>query len=116
MKDPMKLCTFLFFISTFFAGTMAHTNLIPRTLLFGNPEFLSPHISPDGTKLAYVAPYQGILNIWIKTVGQADDTVVTTDIHRGIRSYHWGYDNHSLFYLQDKDGDENWNLYKLDLA
>ena len=31
-------------------------DLIPRKVLFGNPERISPHISPDGTRLAWIAP------------------------------------------------------------
>ena len=38
--------------------------LIPRDDLFGNPEKASPNISPDGTRLAYLAPDEGVLNVW----------------------------------------------------
>src|SRR5262245_18743622 len=30
--------------------------LIPRDVLFGNPERTSPRLSPDGTRLAWIAP------------------------------------------------------------
>ena len=33
-------------------------DLIPREVLFGNPERVSPHISPDGTRLAWIAPHR----------------------------------------------------------
>ena len=39
--------------------------LIPRKTIFDNPNYASPKVSPDGTKLAYLAPNeQGSLNIW----------------------------------------------------
>ncbi|MCD4783737.1 MAG: S9 family peptidase [Candidatus Eremiobacteraeota bacterium] len=89
--------------------------LIPRKVLFGNPEKASPRISPDGKMLAYIAPYKGVLNVWVKTVGKEDDRVVTGDKDRGIRRYFWGFDKRHILYLQDVGGNENWSLYGVDL-
>lgn len=88
---------------------------IPREVLFGDPEKAAPQLSPDGTKLAYLAPDEGVLNVWVKTVGADDDRPVTRDRRRGIRSYGWTYDNRHLIYAQDSDGDENWHLFSVDL-
>jgi hypothetical protein len=88
--------------------------LIPRDVLFGNPEKASPQISPDGKYLAYLAPKDGVLNVWVRTIGKDDDRVVTEDKKRGIRAYFWADDNVNLLYIQDKDGDENWHLYAVD--
>ena len=85
--------------------------LIPREVLFGNPERAMPQISPDGKRLAYLAAHNGVLNVWLRTIGQSDDHVITNDAHRGIRNYFWAKDNLHLLYLQDKDGDENWHFY-----
>ena len=90
--------------------------LIPREILFGNPEKVSPQISPDGTKISYLAPLNGVLNVWVSTVGTSDDRAVTSDKVRGVRIYFWGHDNRHIFYLQDVGGNENWNLYGVDLA
>jgi len=89
---------------------------IPREVLFGNPEKVSPKLSPDGQQLAYVAPHQGVLNLWVRTVGQTDDRVVTQDRDRGVRTYFWSQDNQRLLYLQDRGGNENWRLYGVELA
>ena len=89
--------------------------IIPREILFGNPVKRSPRISPDGKKIAYLAPVNNILNIWVKTIGTDDDRVVTKDEKRNIRSYFWAYDNQHIFYLQDVGGNENWNLHEVDL-
>ena len=51
--------------------------IIPRAVLFGNPEKSEAQISPDGKRLAFIAPHNGVLNIWIRTIGHADDQVVT---------------------------------------
>jgi dipeptidyl aminopeptidase/acylaminoacyl peptidase len=95
---------------------MTTTELIPRDVLFGNPERLSPRISPDGLRLAYIAPHEGVLNVWVRSIGSDDFEVVTDDRDRGIRQYAWAHDNRHLLYLQDKGGDENWRLYDVDLA
>ncbi|HKO05318.1 MAG TPA: hypothetical protein VJW51_11240, partial [Candidatus Acidoferrales bacterium] len=92
------------------------TPLIPREVLFGNPERASPAISPDGGQLAYLAPVDGVLNVWVRTLGQTDDRAVTADKKRGIRSFHWQYDNKHILYTQDVGGDENWRLYQTDIA
>src|SRR6516165_8493930 len=88
--------------------------LIPREVLFGNPERTDPQISPDGTQLGYLAPVNGVLNVWIKTIGKDDDRAVTNDSKRGIRNFTWQYDNKRVLYTQDVGGDENWRLYQTD--
>ncbi len=91
--------------------------LIPRDVLFGNPERANPRISPDGKRLAWLAPDQkNVLQVWVRTIGQNDDKVVTADKKRGIRQYNWASDNKTLLYLQDNDGDENFHVYGVDLA
>lgn len=96
---------------------MHFTNsLIPRTILFGNPEKSVVRISPKGDYLSYVAPYKGVLNIWIQKLdGTRDAKPMTFDKGRGIRNYMWAYDNQHILYIQDKDGDENWCLYALNI-
>jgi dipeptidyl aminopeptidase/acylaminoacyl peptidase len=96
-------------------------DLIPRQTLFGNPERVSPHISPDGTRLAWIAPHEGVLNVWIAPasaeagVDWAAARVVTDDTDRGIRQFAWAHDGRHLLYLQDTGGDENWRLHDVDL-
>ncbi len=90
--------------------------LIPREVLFGNPEKAAPKISPDGGKIAYLAPKDGVLNVWTRTRGQDDDQPVTDDRKRGIRQFFWQADSAHVLYMQDRDGDENFHLYQTDLA
>ena len=87
--------------------------LIPREVLFGNPDKVSPKISPDGQRLAYIAPDQDVLNVWVRTVGKNDDRAVTQDRGRGIRWFFWAQNNDQILYGQDKGGDENWRLYSV---
>lgn len=89
--------------------------LIPRSVLFGNPEKLFPKISSDGKKLAYVAPWEGVLNVWVGSLEKRDFKAITRNKDRGIRSYMWSEDHQRILYLQDTKGDENWRLYGVDL-
>jgi len=103
-----------------FAPTLAAETgpvpLISRDILFGNPERTSPQISPDGKRLAWLAPDEkNVLQVWVKTLGQEDGKKVTADRRRGIRTYLWAQDDRTLLYLQDSDGDENYHLYGVDL-
>ena len=95
-----------------FAG---EPKLIPRNVIFGNPERTLPEISPDGTMLAYLAPLDGVINVWVKTIGKDDDRAITKDTNRGIINYFWGGDGQHIMYLQDKGGNENWLLYDVSL-
>jgi dipeptidyl aminopeptidase/acylaminoacyl peptidase len=93
-----------------------NTPLIPRDILFGNPERTRPQLSPDGKYLAYIAPDEkNVLQVWLRTVGQEDDRQLTHDPKRGIRAYFWTYDGAQLVYLQDSDGDENFHLYGVNI-
>lgn len=91
-------------------------SLIPRSILFSNPKITSPQLSPDGKYLAYIAPDENnVLQVWLSTIGTADDRQLTSDRKRGIRSFVWTYTPERLIYLQDSDGDENFHLYLVDL-
>ena len=83
--------------------------LIPREVLFGNPERVNPQISPDGTRLAWIAPRDGVLNVWLAPVGPggvdwAAAQVITDDTDRGIRMFAWAHDGRHVLYLQDTGG------------
>ena len=99
------------------AGDDDQVALIPRNILFGNPDKATARLSPDGSKLSYLAPKDGVLNVW---VGPVDDPSaaqpVTDDKKRGIRTYFWAYTSRHILYTQDTDGDEDWHVYAVDLA
>lgn len=96
---------------------MALPQLIQRSVLFGNPDHLSPTVSPDGSQLGWVAPEEGVLNLWVAPRdGSSPARAVTHDRDRGVRDYLFCHDDRHLLYAQDRDGDENWRLYLLDLT
>jgi dipeptidyl aminopeptidase/acylaminoacyl peptidase len=98
-------------------------DLIPRSVLFGNPERTGPEISPDGGSLAWIAPRDGVLNLWVAPISGAGGKSgvdwdaaqpVTEDTDRGIRAFAWARDGQHVLYVQDVGGDENWRLYDVD--
>ena len=90
--------------------------IIPREVLFGNPDKAALRISPDGRHIAFLAPVNGVLNVWVAaTTAPEAATPVTQDTGRGIRRFFWAYTNDHLLYLQDQGGDENWKVYAVDL-
>ena len=107
------IVTFCFFAAS---ATAALPPMVPREVLFGNPDKAGPQISPDGVHLAYRAPdTNNVLNVWVRTIGQTNDHIVTADKKRGIRIFFWQQDSQSIIYMQDADGDENWHLYQTNL-
>ncbi|MCT4634645.1 MAG: S9 family peptidase [Rickettsiales bacterium] len=90
--------------------------IIPRSVLFGNPDKFAARISPNGEYISYIAPSNGVLNIWLAPRDDIDSAkVITDDDTRGIRNYTWAYDNKHLLYSLDNKGDENYRVYSINI-
>lgn len=91
--------------------------MIPRQVLFGNPEKSMARISPDGEYLSYLAPVEGVLNVWVAEVEDPGSArPITNDEERGIRYYDWTYDRQHILYYQDAKGDEDWHVYATNIT
>jgi len=90
--------------------------VIPREVFFSlKSESLSYQVSPDGRHLTYLAPTaEGRLGLWRRTPGK-DDAVLVTDRAGGLYNYTWGADSKHIFYFADKDGDEGFHLFAVNL-
>lgn len=102
-------------------STLDQFALIPRDHLFGNPTRAQGKVSPDGKWLSWLAPVDGVLNIWIaprESLGDdaAAATPITKSTDRPIRSSMWSPDSTAVLYIQDKGGDENFLLYSVNIA
>lgn len=87
---------------------------IPREVLLGNPERALGSISPDGARVGFVAPVDGVLNLWVGPVhGEAHP--VTEDGGRGVLAYFFSSDSRHALYLTGSRGEENWRLYAVGL-
>jgi len=113
-RFPARRLTVLVLLLT--AAAHAEVPLIPREVLFGNPERTGPRISPDGKRLAWLQPDKGVLQVWVQVLGKDDAAAVSADRQRPIRRFRWGQDSVTVLYSQDSRGDENWHIYGVDLA
>lgn len=94
----------------------ASTGLIPRKDIFGNPTRANPVISPDGTAIAFLAPRDGVLNVWVAPVGAMDEAKpITAETVRPIGQFFWAPDSSRILYLQDQGGTEDFQLFGVDL-
>jgi dipeptidyl aminopeptidase/acylaminoacyl peptidase len=99
-----------------FAAGPDDVPLVPRTKFFGNPEKARARLSPDGKRLAYIAPVEGVLNVWVSPDDDpAKAKPVTQDKHRGVFNYFWAYTSQHILYTQDKNGDEDFHVYSINL-
>jgi dipeptidyl aminopeptidase/acylaminoacyl peptidase len=91
--------------------------LLDRELFFGNPEISGAQISPDGQYLAFIKPLDDVRNIWIKGADEPFEAArpLTAD-DKPIPGYFWSRGSDLVLYVQDKDGDENFNIYAVDPA
>ena len=90
--------------------------LIPREVLFGQPPRAWPKLSPDGKRLAYLAPDEnGVGNLWIQPAEGGTATLVTHE-RRPIWDYDWSGDGTRILFGQDGDGDENQHIFAADFA
>ena len=91
--------------------------LIERAKLFGNPSKVGGQLSPDGKWLSFIAPRDGVMNVWVAPVADpAAAKPLTTETTRPIRQTFWSPDSKQVLFVQDKGGDENFLLYGVDVA
>ena len=92
--------------------------LIDRELFFGDPEISGAQISPDGAYIAFIKPFKGTRNIWVKRTAEPFSAAkpITADTARPVRSYFWSRDGKYVLFAQDKGGDENFNVYAVNPA
>ena len=92
-------------------------SLIPRAKLFGNPTRAQAQLSPDGAWLSWLAPKDGVLNIWVAPVGDMDAArVISNDSKRGIRFHGWMHNGTHVLYIQDESGTEDFHVFAVEVA
>ncbi|MYN41567.1 alpha/beta fold hydrolase [Duganella sp. FT109W] len=95
----------------------AEVPLIERGKIFGNPSKTAAKISPDGKWLSWIAPRDGVLNVWVAPADKLSDARPLTDEKtRPIRNSFWSPDSKVVLFIQDKGGDENFLLYGVNVA
>ena len=91
--------------------------LLPRRLIFRDPERSIVRISPDGTRIAFRAPVDGVLNLWVAPLDRIDEArPVTTVTDRNLgAAIVWMRDNRHVVFFREAAGDENWRAWRVDL-
>lgn len=104
--------------ASIFAQPKGQPPIIDRELIFGDPEIVGAQISPDGKFIAFIKPFKGTRNIWVKRTEDPFDKAkpITADTQRPIPSYFWSRDGKYILFVQDKAGDENYLVYAVDPA
>ncbi len=87
--------------------------VLDREIFFGNPEISGAQLSPDGQYIAFVKPYKDVRNVWVKKTGEPYSAArpLTADPKRPVPGFFWSRDGKQVLFTQDKDGDENFNVY-----
>src|SRR4051812_31328830 len=119
MKRTLFLSLILLMLMSLAGLAMAQAPpLIDRELFFGNPEYAGAQISPDGKYISFIKPLNGTMNIWVKGVDEPFTAArpMTNDQTRPVRSYFWSRDGKYILFVQDKGGDENFNVYVVNPA
>ena len=96
---------------------MSVSKSIAVETFFSLPRFSRAQISPDGLRIAYLAPWRGRLNVFVRSAKQREDVLdvrlLTADDKRNIETFCWTPDSAFILYLQDTNGDENWHLFRV---
>lgn len=88
--------------------------LLPLEQFFDNPERAAARLSPDGQTISFLAPRDGILNVWVRPRAGGPERPITNDRNRGVGSYFWSRDGRYILFVQDSGGDENFHVYAVD--
>ena len=119
MKNLLSSALITALLAMFSTGVPAQPSpapLIERIKLFGNPSRAGATLAPDGKKLAWLAPRDGVMNIWVAPIDQLNEArPLTASKDRPIRVVFWSPDSAMVMYIQDKAGDENFLLYGVDV-
>jgi dipeptidyl aminopeptidase/acylaminoacyl peptidase len=88
---------------------------IARAELFGEPVRHGAQLAPRGDRVAFLAPRDGVTNLWVLSVGAMDEVrPVTDDRGRGVRSFIWAADSAMLVYALDEQGNGRTQLFAVD--
>lgn len=81
---------------------------------FRNPEKTAFQLSPNGEYFSYLAPFEKRLNVFVQKAGDSTAIRITSETERDIAGYLWA-NNNRILYLKDTGGDENFQLYGVNI-
>ena len=84
--------------------------MIPLEDFFRKPDRTMLRLSPGGGHLAWMAPWERRLNVFVQDLATGRVARVTSHAERDVGGYMWASDER-LIYLRDTGGDENYRLH-----
>ena len=120
------------FMKRFLSGALAFTMVLGTSAVFGTqvaaqvpsvplysvedvftyPETLRFSISPDGKSLYFMAPVDGIINVFKRDIATGDEVQVTFETGQHVTNFF--YKGDTLLFLRDAFGDENLNIFRVE--
>src|SRR5262249_25677756 len=93
-------------------------NIEDREFFLGDPEIRAAEFPPGGQSIPSRNPERGPGNVWVNRAGEPLDKPrpVTADLKRPIPGYIWSRDSRYILFVQDKAGDENYNVWAVNPA
>lgn len=89
-------------------------SLIPRDVLFDDPERSGVRLSPDGEYISYLAPVDGVRNVWVAPREEPDNARPVTEVSdRDIADYRWAMTGEHVLYSRDSGGNENFRIFSV---
>ncbi|HEX8526046.1 TolB family protein, partial [Allosphingosinicella sp.] len=99
------------------APAAAQVALIPRSAIFGNPVRAAGRISPDGRHVSWLAPVNGVMNVFVApTADPSAGRAVTRETRRNLQTYFWAPDSRHILFQQDAGGNENFQIHAVPIA
>jgi dipeptidyl aminopeptidase/acylaminoacyl peptidase len=97
--------------------SLSMPQFIPRRVLFAPPERARVTISPDGRKIAFLAPVNGVQNVWMAALDNIAAARPLTKVEdRDVANeLWWPQDDRHVIFFRDQAGDENWQAHRVDI-
>lgn len=78
-------------------------------------QLASPTFAPTGDRFAYIANTTGLPNLWLQPADGGFPRQLTTFVDRRVGAFAWSPDGTRIAFLADRDGNEKWQLYVMDV-
>jgi len=91
--------------------------LIPRRVLFAGADRSVVRLSPDGRRIAFLAPVDGVLNLWVGPLADvAKARALTRVTDRDLAPWlTWLPSSRHVVFFREQGGDENWQAHRVDV-
>jgi dipeptidyl aminopeptidase/acylaminoacyl peptidase len=98
------------------AAPRADDSLLSRKVLFGSPDRAQVKMSPDGHRIGWLAPVEGVVTVFIAAADEVQKAQpIPPDGVGDVGSWWWSFDSTRVVFARDM-GEGAPHLYAVDLA